>query len=195
MLMDYDAKGMHMDLVCLSWQQPLPGTIPHDEIILRRWLHDPTEKVWNRVWPQIRRAWKIWGKNNELLYSRGVLREYRKIVSFSKKQAENAQKRWKRRRNTDHAMAMPPHHSGNARAGNALQSSSSPAGLPPNPLLPSATSTATPNGLKLKAGHDPWAVPESEAMTAEDLARIKASLRGPNERREGDSGAGGNEHV
>lgn len=82
MLMDWDAQGMHFRLMCISWQQDHPGTIPSDEMIIRRWLRNPPDEVWNRVWPQIRPAWKL---RDNFLQQIGLIREWKKQKAWIKK--------------------------------------------------------------------------------------------------------------
>jgi hypothetical protein len=181
MLMDWDARGMHMHLICISWQQDQPGTIPNDEALIRRWLKDPSQKVWKRVWPQIQPAWRKWGKGGDFLYSRGVLREYKKFKEFSRRQRANARQLWNYRRSHGNAVAMPPHNSGIARAGNALQSSSSSAEV--IPLTPQAgdvcfycKATATAAG---GLGKDPQAPGEAgpEVLACRVCLAIKRGNR------------------
>src|SRR5580765_3852610 len=62
--MDRDAKGMHVHLLNISWQQEPVGSIPDDMRCLRQWLGLPSgfaeaDRVWARVWPQIRAAWAL----------------------------------------------------------------------------------------------------------------------------------------
>lgn len=59
LLMDWDAYGMHNWLLDISWQQDPRGTIPDDTAVLRRWLRNPSDETWRRVWPQINTAWPI----------------------------------------------------------------------------------------------------------------------------------------
>lgn len=179
MLMDFDAKGMHMDLMCISWQQEQPGTLPNEELIIRRWLKNPTSSVWKRVWPQIKEAWQTSKKNPFKLYSRALLREFKKQRAFSNKQKQNVEKRWKNRVDHNDTTVLPRNHSGNARAGYALQSSSSPPGFN-IPYIPPGGTLAAPevngrrhNGTNQRAlgnnpraqGTNPKAV-ESKAIQA-----------------------------
>jgi hypothetical protein len=62
--MEWDARGMHVHLLNLSWQQEPVGSIPDDIGTLRRWLGLPSgsadaDRVWARVWPQIMPAWAL----------------------------------------------------------------------------------------------------------------------------------------
>src|ERR1051326_3893541 len=62
--MDWDAVGMHVWLLNMSWQQEPKGSIPDDVGVIRRWLRLPSgfadaDRVWARVWPQINAAWAL----------------------------------------------------------------------------------------------------------------------------------------
>lgn len=62
--MDWDARGMHVHLLNIAWQQQPPGSIPDDIRIVRQWLGLPSgfadaDRVWGRVWPQIKTAWAL----------------------------------------------------------------------------------------------------------------------------------------
>jgi hypothetical protein len=59
LLMDWDAYGMHNWLLDVSWQQEPRGTLPNDQAVLRRWLRNPSDETWRRVWPQISPAWRL----------------------------------------------------------------------------------------------------------------------------------------
>src|SRR6185295_8232743 len=84
MLMDWDAQGMHFHLMCISWQQDQPGTLPNEEIIIRRWCKNPSAKTWKRVWPQIKKSWQVSTKNPFKLFSRALVREHKKQRAFSR---------------------------------------------------------------------------------------------------------------
>lgn len=62
--MDWDARGMHVHLLNIAWQQQPPGSIPDDIRVVRQWLGLPSgfadaDRVWARVWPQIKTAWAL----------------------------------------------------------------------------------------------------------------------------------------
>jgi hypothetical protein len=206
MLMDDDSQGLHIRLMCIAWQQDHPGTIPNEEAVIRRWLRSPSNSKWKRVWPQIRAAWQISKKNPFKLYSRALLREFRKQRAFSNKQKQNIEKRWKNKADHDDTMVLPRYQSGNTRAGNTLQSSSS-APAVNFPHTPQSGASASPkangNGrrhdgtnprakgtnpravtkkaieaqAKAKQYRDP-VIPPSEEMTIEEMRAIrKANIK------------------
>jgi uncharacterized protein YdaU (DUF1376 family) len=57
--MDWDARGMHVHLLNISWQQEPPGSLPNDTEQIRRWCGSPLDDVWRRVRPQIFCAWSL----------------------------------------------------------------------------------------------------------------------------------------
>jgi uncharacterized protein YdaU (DUF1376 family) len=123
-LMDLCAQGAHIRLMCFAWQQSPPCTIPNDMAVLAKWC-GMSEEAFELVWKQVRRAWNFRANRWK---SFGLFREWKKQKEYSKRQSTNAEKGWKRRRNSDDATAMPRQSHGNAgwhRSGNALQSSSS----------------------------------------------------------------------
>ncbi len=89
MLMDWDARAMHLHFMCIAWQQDNPCTLPNDDEFLRRWVGNP--KDWPRLKKQIFRAWKL---ENNLWIQDGLLREYEKQSKFSESRKLNAFKRW-----------------------------------------------------------------------------------------------------
>lgn len=89
MLMDWDARGMHLHLMCIAWQQHPPCTLPDDDEILQKWLGNPAD--WPRLKKQILRAWKTEGGR---LVQNGLLAEWQKQQRFSQSRSENASKRW-----------------------------------------------------------------------------------------------------
>lgn len=56
--MDWDAKAMHMQLLCYAFQQEPQGYLIEDEVLLRKLLENPTDEVWARVKPQLMSCWK-----------------------------------------------------------------------------------------------------------------------------------------
>ncbi len=115
MLMDWDARGMHLQLMCIAWQQDEPCTLPDDDEIIKKWLGNP--KRWNELKKQIFRAWKL--KNGRWIQE-GLLREYNKQRDFSESRRKNALKRWEGKDNKNNASALQVHSKCDA-----LQSSSS----------------------------------------------------------------------
>jgi hypothetical protein len=81
--MDWDARAMHLHLMCVAWQQSPPGTLPADERRVRRLLGNP--KDWARLGPQILSAWVQIG---DRFAQRGLLREAEKQA---RKRQKNAQ--------------------------------------------------------------------------------------------------------
>ena len=82
--MDWDAVGMHVWLLNLSWQQEPPGSIPSDICIIRRWLRLPSgfaeaDRVWARVWPQISAAWAL---KDGLYFNSGVVRAWERQQTY-----------------------------------------------------------------------------------------------------------------
>lgn len=66
--MEWDARGMHVHLLNLSWQQQPAGTIPDDAALIRRWLGSPPDDIWRRVSPQVFAAWPIADRETQLVY-------------------------------------------------------------------------------------------------------------------------------
>lgn len=89
MLMDWDARGMHVHLMCIAWQQEDPCTLPDDDEVLKKWLGDPSD--WERVKRQIFRAWKL---ENGRWIQQGLLRTFNKQREFSESRKKAAEKRW-----------------------------------------------------------------------------------------------------
>ncbi len=90
--MDWDARAMHMHLMCIAWQQDDPCSIPNDEKKLRKWLGNPDDETWARVWPEIQQAWTPVG---DRLVQKGLLRQLKKQKKYSARGKENVQKRYK----------------------------------------------------------------------------------------------------
>jgi uncharacterized protein YdaU (DUF1376 family) len=112
LLMDWTARGMHLHLMCIAWQQPQPCTLPDDDAILRKWCEEPQD--WERLKAQIFRAWKL---RNGRWVQDGLRREYQKQREFSKSRQRAAKARWEKDSDA-HALHMQSKC-------NALQSSSS----------------------------------------------------------------------
>ena len=88
-MMDWDARGMHLHLMCIAWQQDPPCTLPDDDDALRRLVGSPDD--WDRLKPQIMAAWK---KNGKRWVQAGLLREYVKQAESRKKRQAAAERRW-----------------------------------------------------------------------------------------------------
>jgi uncharacterized protein YdaU (DUF1376 family) len=89
MLMSWQARGMHMHLMCISWQQDDPCTLPQDDAQLKSWLGHP--KNWPELKAQIFRAWKF---ENGRWVQEGLLREYRKQKAYSESRSRVSNARW-----------------------------------------------------------------------------------------------------
>ncbi len=93
MLMDFDARGMHLHCMCIAWQQNDPCTLPDDDEKLRRWCGNPDRDDWEkRLKPQIFSAWK---KEKSYWVQTGLKREFIKQLTKSQKRKEAADVRWK----------------------------------------------------------------------------------------------------
>lgn len=105
LLMDWDARAMHLQLMCLAWQQDPPGRLPADEKILRRWVGNPSPQDWEeRLRPQILRAWKI---SEGHWVQEGLLREWERQASNSQKRRAAANARWDKRSAESGAASAP----------------------------------------------------------------------------------------
>lgn len=78
--MDWDAKGMHLHLMAIAWQQERTGYLINDDNLLRKLLGNPDLEDWNaRLKPQIFAAWKKKsikenGKEQIYIYQQGILK-------------------------------------------------------------------------------------------------------------------------
>src|SRR6188474_1476428 len=89
LLMDWDARGMHVHLMCIAWQQEPPCSLPNDDSALKKWCGNP--KRWRKVKDQILSAWKVIG---DRLVQEGLLREYEKQRNYSESRRQAAEARW-----------------------------------------------------------------------------------------------------
>src|SRR5262249_37418983 len=92
--MEWDAVGMHVWLLNLSWQQEPVGSIPNDMGLLRRWLRLPSgfadaDRVWARVWPQIREAWYLEG---DRWFNAGMVRAWKRQQTYKQNGKQNVSK-------------------------------------------------------------------------------------------------------
>jgi hypothetical protein len=94
MLMDFDARGMHLHYMCIAWQMHPPCTLPNDDAVLQKWVGNPSD--WNRLKEQIFRAWRL---ENDTWVQDGLLREYEKQQKFSESRKKNAESGWDKRHN------------------------------------------------------------------------------------------------
>ena len=98
LLMDWDARAMHLHLLCLAWQQEQPGVLPNDDNLLRRWLSNPPATEWtDRLKPQIMRAWRV---QEPFIIQDGLAREHTRQVNTSAKRKAAANSRWDKRTET-----------------------------------------------------------------------------------------------
>ncbi len=106
MLMDWDARGMHMHFICICWQQDPPGTLPNDDQKLKRWAHNHPE--WNRLKSQIfnedsrQSSWKL---VDDLWVQEAVLKEFIRQSEYRLTRKRAANKRWGK--STSNAYAYP----------------------------------------------------------------------------------------
>jgi uncharacterized protein YdaU (DUF1376 family) len=89
LLMDWDARGMHLHLMCMAWQQDPPCTIPADEAVLRKWCGNP--KRWAKVKNQILAAWKL---RDGRYVQEGLLAAYERACNRSESGRKSANARW-----------------------------------------------------------------------------------------------------
>lgn len=95
MLMDWDARGMHMHFICICWQQDPPGTLPNDDTKLKRWAHNHPE--WDRLKSQIfnedprQSSWKL---VDDLWIQEAVLKEFIRQSEYRLTRKKAANKRW-----------------------------------------------------------------------------------------------------
>jgi uncharacterized protein YdaU (DUF1376 family) len=112
--MDWDARAMHMHLMCIAWQQDPPCTIPDDDAMMRRWLANPEN--WPDLKAQILTAWKL---TDGRWSQAGLLAEFNKQTAFRESRKNGAKSRWSCNAHAD------AHASTNSCINDALQSSSS----------------------------------------------------------------------
>jgi uncharacterized protein YdaU (DUF1376 family) len=99
LLMSWDARAMHMHLMCIAWQQEPPCTLPNDDDLIRQWIGNP--KDWPRLKTQIFRAWKLDG---DRWIQSGLLTEFNKQAAFRDSRKAGAAAKWKK-----HAHASEVH--------------------------------------------------------------------------------------
>lgn len=87
--MDWNARAMHMHLMCIAWQQHPPCTLPDDDAMIRRWLGNP--RGWDVLKTQIFSAWV---KEEGRWLQHGLLRQYNKQSAYSESRKEGAKARW-----------------------------------------------------------------------------------------------------
>jgi len=89
MLMDFDARGLHVHYMCIAWQRDPPCTLPDDDDMLRKWASNPDD--WERIKTQVLAAWKL---RDGLWVQTGLEREYLKQKKLREKRTDAANKRW-----------------------------------------------------------------------------------------------------
>ena len=83
---------MHMHYKCIAWNQNPPCTVPDDDAILRRWVGNPSDADWERLRPQIFRAWSP--ENGRLVHT-GLQREFEKQKLYRESRKHGAEARWR----------------------------------------------------------------------------------------------------
>jgi hypothetical protein len=93
LLMDWDARAMHLHLMCIAWQQSdeHPCSLPDDDISWKKWCGNA--RNFSVLLKQIRSAWVL---ENGRWYQPGLLRQWEKQQRFSNSRSENANKRWEK---------------------------------------------------------------------------------------------------
>jgi uncharacterized protein YdaU (DUF1376 family) len=87
--MDWDARAMHMHLMCIAWQQTPPCTLPDDDDMIRRWLGNP--KKWKLLKNQILSAWKM---DDGRWVQSGLLEQFKKQDAYRESRKSGANARW-----------------------------------------------------------------------------------------------------
>lgn len=94
LLMDWDVRAMHLQLMCIAWQKTPPGTLPDDNLMLCKWLSCTDEKAWTlRIRPQLEQGWRI---QDGRWHQDGLMREWERQASNSQKRRAAANVRWKK---------------------------------------------------------------------------------------------------
>lgn len=91
LLMDWDARGMHMHLICIAWQQDPPCTLPDDDELWRRWCGNPRAERWRKIKHQIQNAYQL---RDGRWVQDGLLRQYEKQRQYAQSRREAAEARW-----------------------------------------------------------------------------------------------------
>ena len=90
LLMSWEARGMHVHLLCIAWHETPPGSLPNDDGILCKWLGHP--RRWSWLKQEIFRAWEL---RDGRWYHEGLLIELTKQETYAHSRAVNSEKRWK----------------------------------------------------------------------------------------------------
>lgn len=100
-LMDRDVRSMHHDLMCYSWQEDEPGTLPKNEKKLQNLLEFSKKNDWKkRVFPQLLTSWKTWDEDPTRLVQNGLRREYIKQKTYSERTRKGAKTKLEKSANT-----------------------------------------------------------------------------------------------
>lgn len=103
-----EGVGAYTLLLCKSWREEQPGTLPNDDNVLARWARLTPDR-WSEVKPAVLAAFSI-GTDNRL-HQKRMKSEYRKLTEQQKRKRVNSQnaarERWKR-------SYMQPHSDGNS---------------------------------------------------------------------------------
>lgn len=108
-LMDFEAVGLFMFLLCREWQE---GSLTTDERVLQR-VVGARVREWEPCWAQVRGCFYEQGGR---LYNKRLEEERAVADGFSAKQSTRAKARWERFKAGQDATAMPRHSHGNATA-------------------------------------------------------------------------------
>lgn len=93
-MMDLDAVGCHILLMCAAGAASFRHKFPYDRDKIRRLFRNPSDEDFERIMSQLLDgAWKV-SEDGEWLVQEGMRRTMRKQREFSKKQSDNAKKRW-----------------------------------------------------------------------------------------------------
>lgn len=94
LLMDWDVRAMHLQLMCIAWQKTPPGILPGDDVMLRKWLSNPDEQSWHeRIRPQLIQGWRV---ESGQWHQDGLIREWERQASTSQKRRAAANARWRK---------------------------------------------------------------------------------------------------
>ncbi len=106
MLMDWDAKAMHLHCICIAWLHTDACALPDDDALLCKWLNIQNDADWvERLKPQIFSAWSL---EDGCWIQKRLKREKIKQLERSSKMKNAAKSRWNKGKNTD-ANAMQKH--------------------------------------------------------------------------------------
>ena len=110
------AVGAYTLLMCKAWHQEPAASLPDDDELLARWAR-VTPNVWKKIKTRVLDAFYV--GDDGRLYQKRLKHEYERFVAKSQKAKESADKRWKKKEETEaktNANAMPSHSERNALA-------------------------------------------------------------------------------